>query len=123
MTKLEASNRAASVRESVSPFLLSLLATLILIGCGQQPTHVKVIVGAQLPASGIEYSVVVIDGDKIRAVGKQSDVPVPKGSEITSGLGKIIEGSNIDAGQPANLTLLNAQTHAIERVMEKGTWK
>ena len=102
------------------------VSLLLLVGCGQPPTHVKVIVGAQLPSQGIEYSVVVVEGNTIRAAGRQSDIPVPKGAEITSGLGKILEpepGATVDAGQPATLRLRDAKDPSIEARMQEGVWK
>ena len=89
-----------------------------------QESGVKVIVGAKLEQPGqapIDYSVVVIESGKIRAAGPQSTTPVPKGGEITSGLGMTIEpvpGARIEAGQPANLTLKGAS----ERTMRNGEW-
>ena len=70
---------------------------------------VKVIVGAKLIAAPgrtpVEYSVVVIDGTKFREVGPQSSTPVPKGAEMTRGIGMTVEsapgGGPIESGQPA----------------------
>ena len=99
----------------------------ILLGCGGVPaSNVKVIVGARLPSRGIEYSVVVVEGKTIREVGMQSDIPVPKGSQITSGLGKVLEaapGADIGPGEPATFSLRNAQTTAIDARMIEGVWK
>ena len=103
-----------------------LLAILLLAGCSKPSSTTKVIVGAQLPQKQIAYSVVVVDGDKIRAVGAQSDIPVPKGTEITSGLGMTLEpaqGSALEPGQPANLQLRDAKTGSIVRVMANGNWQ
>jgi hypothetical protein len=87
---------------------------------------VKVIVGARLESGAnkppIEYSVVVIADGKIRAAGTQAAVPVPKGSEITSGMGMTLEpvpgGEPIEAGRPANLVLKGPTT----KVMRNGEW-
>jgi len=109
----------------VVPRLLrpGLLLFAIFSGCSAPPSDVKVIVGAKITGKpDLAYSVVVIDHNKFRAVGAQSDVPVPKGSEITSGLGKILEGDAIEAGQPANLVLRDASTGLIERTMRNGEW-
>src|SRR5258706_9680742 len=93
---------------------LSLAFVIVLASCGgNQPTPVKAIVGAKLIAAPgrepIEYSVIVVEGGKFRAVGPQSSTPVPKGSEIASGLGMTAEpapgGNPIEPGQPANLIL------------------
>ena len=85
---------------------LLVAALLLLAGCAApEESGVKTIVGAKLQPGGgqpgIEYSVVVIAGGKFRAVGPQAMVPVPKGSAITAGLGKIVEapqGATIAAG-------------------------
>lgn len=85
-----------------------------------QDSGVKVIVGAKL--GSLEYSVVVIADGKFRAVGPQSSTPVPKGAEITRGLGMTIEplpaGAPIEPGKPADLVLKGAS----ERIMRGGEW-
>jgi hypothetical protein len=102
-------------------------AILLLAGCNSpQESGVKVIVGARLIAAPgrtpVEYSVVVIDGTKFREVGPQSSTPVPKGAEMTRGIGMTIEsvpsGGPIEPGQPANLVLKGATN----RVMKNGEW-
>lgn len=96
-----------------------LFAALALAGCtSPDASGVKVIVGAKLGA--IDYSVVVIENGKITAAGPQSQVPVPKGSTITRGIGMTIEpdGDSIEPGHPANLTLKGAT----ERKMHNGEW-
>jgi hypothetical protein len=98
---------------------LLLLASLALAGCtSPDASGVKVIVGAKLGA--IDYSVVVIENGKITAAGPQSQIPVPKGSEITRGIDMTIEpdGNSIEPGQPANLILKGAK----ERKMHNGEW-
>jgi hypothetical protein len=97
------------------------IALLTLIACiGPQESGVKVIVGAKL--GNLEYSVVVIADGKFRAVGPQASTPVPKGAEITRGLGMTIEplpgGSPIEPGQSADLILKGDA----ERVMRRGEW-
>jgi hypothetical protein len=66
--------------------------------------------------------VVVIAKGKFRSVGPQSSTPVPKGAELTRGLGMTIEpaagGGPIEAGQPATLVLRGAT----DRVMRDGEW-
>ncbi len=91
---------------------------LILAGCSPATSGVKVIVGAKL--GSIDYSVVVIENGKITAAGPQSQIPVPKGSEITRGIGMTLEpdGNPIEPGRPANL-ILKGQT---ERKMHNGEW-
>ncbi|HTB11151.1 MAG TPA: hypothetical protein VK752_06260 [Bryobacteraceae bacterium] len=98
--------------------LLASLA-LILVGCtSPEASGVKVIVGAKLGA--IDYSVVVIENGKITAAGPQSQIPVPKGSAITSGLGMTLEpdGDPIEPGHPANLILKGPTT----KKMHNGEW-
>ena len=97
------------------------LAVLLLAACiSPEESGVKVIVGAKL--GSLEYSVVVIADGKFRAVGPQSSTPVPKGAEITRGLGMTIEplpgGAPIEAGQPADLVLKGTG----ERIMRGGEW-
>ena len=96
-------------------------ALLMLIACiSPQESGVKVIVGARL--GNLEYSVVVIADGKFRAVGSQASTPVPKGAEITRGLGMTIEplpgGVPIEPGQPADLILKGDA----ERIMRRGEW-
>jgi imidazolonepropionase-like amidohydrolase len=96
-----------------------LLLALALAACtSPAASGVKTIVGAKLGA--IDYSVVVIENGKITAAGPQSQIPVPKGSEITRGIGMTIEadGNAIAPGQPANL-ILKGQT---DRKMHNGEW-
>jgi len=97
--------------------LLPLFA-LTLACCNSPASGVKVIVGAKLGA--IDYSVVVIEGGKIIAVGPQATTPVPKGSEITRGIGMTIEpdGESIEPGHAANLILKGASG----RKMHNGEW-
>ncbi len=94
-----------------------------------QESGVKVIVGAKLiagpVAAPIEYSVVVVQDGKFREVGPQSSIPVPKGAEMTRGLGMIIEpapgGGPISAGQPADL-ILKDEKSSTQRTMHHGEW-
>lgn len=98
---------------------LLLLSALALSACtSPQASGVKVIVGAKLGA--VDYSVVVIENGKITAAGPQSQIPVPKGSEITRGIGMTIEpdGNAIESGQPANLILKGPP----DRKMHNGEW-
>lgn len=105
---------------------LLLSCAVFLIGCvNPGESGVKVIVGAKLiTAPGrppIEYSVVVIEGGKIRAAGPESTTPVPKGAAMTRGINMTIEpaGSTpIEPGQPANLILHGPS----DRVMKNGDW-
>jgi hypothetical protein len=90
-----------------------------------------VIVGAKLitapGAAPIEYSVIVIQDGKFREVGPQSSTPVPKGAEMTRGLGMIIEpvpgGGPIEPGKPADLFLKYKDRQGTpDRIMRKGEW-
>ena len=107
--------------------LLGVICAAALSACvSPQESGVKVIVGAKLdPGSGrppIDYSVVVIADQKFQAVGPQATTPVPKGAEITRGLGMTIEplpgGEPIEPGRPANLVLKNSTS----RIMRNGEW-
>ena len=97
-----------------------LFALFFLAGCREpEQARVKAIVGAKL--GSMEHSVVVIEGGKIRDVGPQSSTPVPKGAEITSGLGSTLvpaSGGAIEPGKPADLSLEGAST----RTMRAGEW-
>jgi hypothetical protein len=104
---------------------------LLLAACtSPEESGVRVIVGAKLePGPGrapVDYSVVVIADGKFRAVGPQSSTPVPKGSQITRGLGKIVQpapgGDPIEPGRPANLVLRDSSTGSIEASMRNGEW-
>jgi hypothetical protein len=106
-------------------FVLIALALLLAACIHPEESGVKVIVGARL--GSLEYSVVVIADGKFRAVGPQSSTPVPKGSEIISGLGMTIEplhgGTPIEPGQPADLILEGANTpSATQKTMLNGEW-
>jgi len=112
----------------------SLLVPLVwlLASCGSpvESSPVKVIVGAQLdPGRGqprLEHSVIVIRDGKFEAVGPQASTPVPKGAQITSGMGKLVtpapSSSSIAAGQSADLVLRNAATNSAEMIMHDGEW-
>ena len=96
-----------------------LAAAIFLTACtSPSASGIKVIVGAKLGA--IDYSVVVIENGKITAAGPQSQIPVPKGSEITRGIGMTLEpdGDPIEPGHPANLILKGPTT----RKMHNGEW-
>ncbi len=90
----------------------------------------KVIVGAKLDPGHdnprLEHSVIVIRDGKFQAVGPQASTPVPKGAQITSGMGKLItpipSSSLIAAGEPADLVLRDAATNSAEKIMHDGEW-
>lgn len=103
------------------------MVAMALTGCtAPQESGVKVIVGARLiRAPGrapIDYSVVVVENGKFREVGPQSSTPVPKGAEMTGGLGMTIEpapgGGPIEPGRPADLVLKGAAP----KTMRGGEW-
>lgn len=102
------------------------LPLLLLSGCMPEPAPVKTIVGARLiDGTGrppIDYSIVVIEADRIKAAGPQTTVPVPKTGENINGLGMTLEpapGNTIEPGKPADLVLKGA----IERRMKAGQWQ
>jgi hypothetical protein len=104
-----------------------LALTILLTACNSpQDASVKVIVGAKLIAAPgrapVEYSVIVIDGAKIRDAGTQRDTPVPKGAQMTQGLSHTVEslpgGTPVEKGQPADLVLKGQP----DRIMRAGEW-
>jgi hypothetical protein len=111
---------------------ISVALVLLLASCGSpsDTSGAKVIVGAQLDPGHdnprLEHSVIVIRDGKFQAVGPQQSTPVPKGAQITSGMGKLVTpapGSALIApGQPADLVLRNAATNSAEMIMHDGEW-
>jgi imidazolonepropionase-like amidohydrolase len=109
-----------------------LLTIAVLASCGSpsDSSPIKVIVGAQLDPGHdnprLEHSIVVIRDGKFQAVGPQASTPVPKGAQITSGMGKLItpapSSSLIAAGEPADLVLRDAATNSAEKIMHDGEW-
>lgn len=83
------------------------------------------IAGARLEPGGgnppIEYSIVIVEDGKFRAVGSQASIPMPKEAEIVDGLHHTIvpDGNPIEAGQPANLILKGPKG----RTMREGKWQ
>jgi hypothetical protein len=108
---------------------IALIVAILLAACSS-PSGVQVIVGAKLIAAPgstpIDYSVVVIEGGKFKAVGPQATTPVPKGSEITRGLGMTVAplpgGDAIEPGHAANLALKETELGPVVRVMRDGHW-
>jgi len=111
---------------------LILVPFLLLASCGDPTASspVKVIVGAKLDPGHdnprLEHSVVVIRDGKFQAVGPQASTPVPKGSQMISGSGKLItpapSSALIAPGEPADLVLRDAATNTAERIMHDGEW-
>jgi hypothetical protein len=109
-----------------------LMAIALLASCGSPSdgSPVKVIVGAQLDPGRnqprLEHSVIVIRDGKFQAVGTQASTPVPKGAQITSGMGKLVtpapNAALIAPGEPADLVLRDAATNSAEMVMHGGEW-
>lgn len=106
---------------------IALIAAVGLVACvSPEESGVKVIVGAKLIAAPgrapVDYSVVVIEKGKVRAVGPESSTPVPKGAEMTRGMGMTLEpapgAGPIEVGNPADLVLKGST----ERVMHDGEW-
>jgi len=110
----------------------SLLAALCVacVSCSQPNPDLQVIVGARLEPGGgqpaLEHSVLVISDGKFQAVGPQQTTPVPKGAEVTRGIGKLVTPSSeagvIAAGKPADLILRDASTLSVEKTMHDGKW-
>ena len=115
------------MNRSILPFLLALLASC---GSPTDSSQVKVIVGAQLDPGHdnprLEHSIIVIRDGKFQAVGPQQSTPVPKGAQITSGMGKLAapvpSTALIAPGEPANLVLRDAATNSAEKIMHDGEW-
>ena len=109
--------------------LCALVAVILLAACAS-PSGVQVIVGAKLIAAPgsppIDYSVVVIEGGKFKAVGPQATTPVPKGSEITRGIGMTVVplpgGDPIEPGRAANLVFKQTEQGPVVRTMHDGRW-
>lgn len=79
-----------------------------------QVSDLKVLIGAtavfQPGGNPVQDTVIVIEGDKIRAAGERKDVPVPQNSERTDLTGKWVvpvSGEKIAPGESADLFVLN----------------
>ena len=109
---------------------IPLLCLLASCGSPSDGSSIKVIVGAQLNPGRdqprLEHSVIVIRDGKFQAVGPQASTPVPKGAQITSGMGKLVTPAPstalIAAGEPADLVLRDAATNSAEMTMHDGEW-
>lgn len=113
---------------------LVVVCILALLGCAAEPQRppVKAIVGATLlnpNQAPVEYSVILVSGDRILRAGTMVDVPVPAGSEKIAAYGKFVVPSAgvVEAGQPADLQLLGEDPRknpnaAPERVLSAGEW-
>ncbi len=78
----------------MSDRLLAALAVLALAGCAAPQGGPLVVVGATLiDGTGgppLRDAFIVIEGDRIKAVGHQSQVPLPKGAQVFDARGKIV---------------------------------
>jgi N-acetylglucosamine-6-phosphate deacetylase len=106
----------------------ALIPLAMLAGCSNTGTdRFTVIVGATLVTSTTEIpdAVVVIDGKRIRAVGPRPLTPIPQDSERIDGAGRYVKAdppvTEIAAGQPADLVLLD-KDRKVERRMVEGKW-
>jgi cytosine/adenosine deaminase-related metal-dependent hydrolase len=112
--------------------LIVVACALVLAACREPQTEpgLQALIGgrleAALDAEPVPYSVVVIAAGKIRAMGPQATVPVPKGAEAINAKGKVIRpmpyDARIEPGAPANLMLFDAETGAPAGVMRDGQW-
>ena len=91
------------------------IGALLLMACAPPHSDVKAIVGAKM--GEWEHSVVLIERGKITVTGSQQDVPVPKGAEITGGVGAEIDPT-VKPGDAATFTLKGAAN----RAMKDGNW-
>jgi cytosine/adenosine deaminase-related metal-dependent hydrolase len=98
------------------PVLCAAALALFSLSCstGNQVSNLKVLIGAtavfQPGGNPVQDTVIVIEGDKIRAAGERKDVPVPQNSERTDLTGKWVvpvSGGKIAPGEPADLFVLN----------------
>ncbi|HEY4086394.1 MAG TPA: hypothetical protein VGM43_10675 [Bryobacteraceae bacterium] len=122
--------------------LISLLCAAALsifsLACSthNEVSNLKVLIGAtavfQPGGSPVQDTVIVIEGDKIRAAGERKDVPVPQNSERSDLTGKWVvpvSGSKIAPGESADLFVLNTAangspaTGAPARHMIHGHWQ
>ncbi|MEP6716450.1 MAG: hypothetical protein ABJC09_12845 [Terriglobia bacterium] len=92
--------------------LTVLAAAWILSGC--QTGDVKVLIGGTAivapGAQPIEDSVIVVERNRIRAVGMRKDIPIPQDSQRSDLTGKWIvpaEGARLAPGEPANYRILD----------------
>ena len=104
------------------------IVLMLLAACGNTGTdRLTVIVGATLltGTAQVPDSVVVIDGKRIRAVGPRPMTPIPQDSERIDGAGRYVQAeapvTEIAAGQPADLVLLDRDRRVERRVVE-GKW-
>jgi imidazolonepropionase-like amidohydrolase len=112
-------------------YVLALLS-LLLGGCSEPGVEpgLKALVGGRLEASlqsePVPFSVIVIASGKVRAMGPQQTVPVPKGAETISTKGKVIrpmpQDGSIKVGESADLMIVDAETGAPDKVMRNGEW-
>jgi cytosine/adenosine deaminase-related metal-dependent hydrolase len=120
------------------PLLCAAVLAVSSLACSthNQVSDLKVLIGAtavfEAGGNPVQDTVIVIEGDKIRAAGLRRDVPVPQNSERTDLTGKWVvpvSGGKIAAGEPADLFVLNMgengspATGAPARHMIHGHWQ
>jgi imidazolonepropionase-like amidohydrolase len=111
---------------------LALWLCLIGVACAPPGEKVKAIVGATLlnpGAAPVEYSMIIITGDRITRAGTMVDAPVPAGSEKIAAYGKwvVAEEGAIEEGAPANLRIYAVDPRTNpgalpERRLKAGEW-
>jgi cytosine/adenosine deaminase-related metal-dependent hydrolase len=98
------------------PLLGAAALALFSLACSthNEVSNLKVLIGAtavfQPGGSPVQDTVIVIEGDTIRAAGERKDVPVPQNSERADLTGKWVvpvSGGKIAPGAPADLFVLN----------------
>lgn len=114
--------------------LIGLLPVLLclLSGCSSDDRpRMTAIVGATiLDAQNhavLPDSIVIVEGSKILAAGKQSMTPLPKEAEIINGKGRGLRPSagsgEIRAGAEANFDLVSLDGFRTDRAMKRGEWE
>lgn len=104
------------------------LGLTVMLGCSNSGAdRLTVIVGATLVTSAAEVpdAVIVIDGKRIRAVGPRPMTPIPQDSDRIDGTGHYVKAdepvTEIAAGQPADLVLLDKDRKVARRMVD-GKW-
>ena len=78
----------------LAPLLVLVPIAFISLGGGHKANEgIRVFVGARIipvTAPDIEDGVLVVQGDRITAVGKRGEVPIPEGADVIDVKGKVI---------------------------------